>query len=252
MYLMEWFRDLYNRQIYFDLYAKGDTRLAIQEVDGIVDLLGLEPGRRVLDVCCGYGRHAIELARRGQRVTGVDLSPVQIEAARENARAAGVEIGFVVGDAREMGYRDQFDVTLNLFTSFGFFEEGADDLQMLASIARASAPGGQFLLDLWNREKQIRDFSPFEIEERADGVRIEKRWAFDAWRGRLNWSNHVTFPDGREERWEHSVRAYTLVELRQMLEGVGFELERVYGAFDGRAYTLDAPQMVLVARKRRA
>jgi SAM-dependent methyltransferase len=249
---MEWFRDLYNRQIYFDLYAQADTRLAIQEVEGIVNLLRLEPGQRVLDVCCGYGRHAIELARRGHRVTGVDLSPVQIRAARENAQAAGVEIDFVVGDAREMGYQDQFDVTLNLFTSFGFFDDEADNLAMLGSIARASAPGGLFLLDLWNREKQIRDFKPVEVEERADGVRIEKRWAFDAWRGRLNWSNHVTFPDGREERWEHSVRAYTLVELRQMLERVDFELERVYGGFDSRANTLDAPQMVLVARRRRA
>jgi SAM-dependent methyltransferase len=246
---MEWFRDLYNRQIYFDLYAQADTQLALQEVDGMVELLGLAPGSRVLDVCCGYGRHAIELAKRGHQVTGVDLSPLQIEAARENAQAAGVEVDFVVGDAREMGYREAFDVTLNLFTSFGFFEDEADNLAMLASIARASAPGGRLLLDLWNREKQIRDFRPLEVEERADGVRIEKRWAFDAWGGRLNWRNQVTFPDGRVERWEHSIRAYTLVELRQMLEQVGFKLERVYGAFDGRAYTLDAPQMVLVARK---
>jgi len=246
---MEWFRDLYNRQIYFDLYAQADTQLALQEVDGIIELLGLAPGGRVLDVCCGYGRHAIELARRGHPVTGVDLSPVQIRAARENAQAAGVEIDFMVGDAREMAFQGEFDATLSLFISFGFFQGEADNLKMLASIARATAPGGLFLLDLWNREKQIRDFRPLEIEERADGVRIEKRWAFDPWRGRLNWTNRVIFPDGREESWEHSMRAYTLVELRLLLEQVGFELRQVYGAFDGRAYTLDAPQMVLVASK---
>jgi SAM-dependent methyltransferase len=248
---MDWFEDLYNRQIYFELYSESDTRLATQEVDSIVRLLGLEPGQALLDVCCGYGRHAIELAKRGYHVTGIDLSPLQIQAAIKSAHAADVRVNFIVGDARKMGFQDEFDVTLNLFTSFGFFQDEADDVQMMECIARATLPGGLFLMDLWNREKQLRDFSPVQIEEWETGVRIEKKWQFDAWRGKIEWTNTVTFPDGRVESWDHSIRAYTLVELRHMLKKVGLELERVFGAFDGRDYSLDAPQMITVARKMR-
>jgi SAM-dependent methyltransferase len=246
---MQWFEDLYNRQIYFDLYAESDTQLAVEEVDQIIALLNLVPGQSILDVCCGYGRHAIELARRGFQVTGVDLSPVQIASARERAQATKVRVDFVIGDARQMPYQDQFDVSLNLFTSFGFFEDDADNFKMLQRIAGATVPGGRFLIDLWNREKQIREFEPIEVEEWTGGVRIEKEWHFDAWSGRINWTNRVLFPDGRQEGWNHSVRAYTLVELRRMLEQVGFKLERVHGGFDGRDYSLDAPQMIIIARK---
>lgn len=247
---MEWFEDLYNRQIYIDLYSESDTQLARQEVDHIVELLHLEPDQTILDVCCGYGRHAVELAARGYRVTGIDLSEIQIDAAIQRAHAAGVHVDFVVGDAREMTFQRPFDVTLNLFTSFGFFKDESDNLQMLARIARATLTGGLFLMDLWNREKQIRDFNPLEIEDREDGMRIEKRWDFDAWHGRLNWTNTVLFPDGKRESWEHSIRAYTLVELRHMLEQVGFTLERFYGTFDGGAYTLDAPHLITIARRK--
>jgi SAM-dependent methyltransferase len=246
---VNWFEDLYNRQTYFDLYAEADTRLAPQEVEGIISLLQLEPGQKILDVCCGYGRHAIELAKNGYKVTGVDLSPKQIAVAVARAQEAGVQVDFLVCDAREMEFREEFDVALNLFTSFGFFDDEAQHLKMLQRIADATVPNGCFLMDLWNREKQIRDFTLREIEERSDGIRIEKAWRFDPWNGRINWENTVVFPDGQRENWGHSIRAYTLVELRKMLGQVGFELERVYGDFAGSTYTIDAPQMITIARK---
>lgn len=95
----------------------------------------------------------------------------------------------------------------------------------------------------------IRDFSPYLVEERPDGIRIEKRWEFDAWNGRLNWVNEVTFPDGRKESWDHSVRAYTLVELKRMYETTGLRIEDVHGDFKGNEYSLESPQMILQARK---
>ena len=72
VYKKAWYEDLYNRQTYFDLYAEEDARIAPQQVDGLVELLALKPGGTIPDVCCGYGRHAIELALRG----GIDLAPL--------------------------------------------------------------------------------------------------------------------------------------------------------------------------------
>ena len=245
---MNWYEDIFNRQIFFDLYSEEDIRIAPQEVESIVKLLHLQPGLSILDVCCGYGRHAIELAKRGYEVTGIDLSPKQIGVAIQRAKEAGLAINFVVGDAREMKFQNEFDITLNLFLSFGYFQEEMDNLKMLEKIARATASDGLFLMDLWNREKQIRDFTPKEIEEHGEII-IEKRWHFDPWEGRLNWENTVIFPDRRKESWEHSIRAYTLVELKNILNEVGFQLEKVFGDFDSHDSTIDSPNMILVSRK---
>jgi SAM-dependent methyltransferase len=245
---VNWHQDLYNRQIYFDLYAEEDTKLAVQQVDDLVKLVDIAPGASILDVCCGYGRHAIELARRGYQVTGIDLAPKQIDEAERRASESGVEIEFLHGDAREMSFPRQFDVTLSLFLSFGF-DDDESNMRMLQRISEATAPGGVLLMDLWNREKEIRDFAPLTIEEREGGIRVEKRWEFDQWNGRLNWQNTVRFPDGTTEEWDHSVRAYTLVELRHMLTEVGFQPEKVYGDFKGNAHTLDSPQTITLSRK---
>ena len=173
---MTWYEDLFNRQTFLDLYAEQDSRLAVQEVDGLVSLLNLQPGQSILDVCCGYGRHAIELAKRGHRVTGVDLSPLQVNAAVAEAAKEGVQAEFLVGDARHMRFQQRFDVALNMLTSFGLFEEDADHLEMLGRIADATKLGGLFLMDLWNREQVIRDFGEREIETRPDGIKIEEQW----------------------------------------------------------------------------
>lgn len=245
---MTWYEDLYNRQIYFDLYAEEDTRLAVKQVDDLLKLLDVPPGASILDVCCGYGRHAIPLAGRGFRVTGIDLAQQQITEANTRAAQAGVEAAFILGNAREMSFAEPFDVSISVFVSFGF-DDDEDNLELLRRISQATAPGGLLLMDLWNREREVRELTPLEIETRPGGVRVEKRREFDCWNGRLNWENTVLLPDGSAETWRQSMRLYTLEELRRMLDAVGFRLERVYGDLRGSRYAPDSPQMVTVSRK---
>ena len=226
---MTWFEDLYNRQVYLDLYAEADSEVARQEVDAILQFLEVSPGAAVLDVCCGYGRHALELARRGYRVVGIDLARRQIEAARKQSAAEGLNVEFILGDAREMTFAGTFQVTLNLFTSFGFFPSDREPAAMLARIFAATAPGGWFLMDFWNRERVLRHFQPELLESRPDGITVEKRWDFDSRKGRINWENRVHLPDGNVETWFQSIRAFTLYELAGMMEQVGFRVARVMG-----------------------
>ena len=248
---MKWFEDIYQRQIYLDLYAEADTQIAPEEASAVVRLLGLPFGRSILDVCCGYGRHAIDLARRGFHVTGIDLAPRQIEEARRRAQAEDLVVRFVLGDVRAMVFEQEFDACLNLFTSFGFFDTDAENLEMLRRIARATAPGGQFLLESWNRERVIREFAPHQVQVREGGLRIDKDWQFDGIAGRINWQNTVSFPDGRRERWGHSIRAYTLAELKQLLESAGFALEQACGDWDGSRYELSSEHLIVIGRRRK-
>ncbi|HEX3213864.1 MAG TPA: class I SAM-dependent methyltransferase, partial [Actinomycetota bacterium] len=117
------------------------------EVNGVVGQLGLAPGARLLDLCCGPGRHAVPLAQLGYRVTGLDLSRPLL--ARAAAAAAGQRVGLVAADMRRLPFADgSFDAVLNLFNAFGYLEDEAQDELVLAEVARVLAPGGRFLQEL--------------------------------------------------------------------------------------------------------
>src|ERR1700682_2828685 len=117
------------------------------EIDQLEALLALRPPRRILDCPGGQGRHAIELARRGYEVTGVDLSPYMLGVARERGEASGVRVRWLAGDMREALPGETFDLVINLFTSFGYFDDEADDRRVVRAAASMLAPGGRVLLD---------------------------------------------------------------------------------------------------------
>jgi SAM-dependent methyltransferase len=243
---MEWWKALFNSPIYFELYAAEDTKKAVEEVRDLLRLLALKPPARILDVPCGYGRHTLELARRGFTVTGVDASSVQLARAREQAARAKLTVDLREQDARALAFEGEFDLAINMFLSFGYFETDAEHLAMLEGIARALRPGGRFLMHLWNREYEIRYFDQYQVDRSGDAVEVEE-WAFDHLRGRLNWKNTAFFPDGRRESWWHSIRAYTIVELRLLLERAGFRLDAAYGGLGGEPYSIESEESVLVA-----
>ena len=245
---MEWWKTLFNSPIYFELYAAEDTKKAVEQVRDVLHLLGLRPPARVLDVPCGYGRHAIELARRGFTVTGVDASEVQLGRAREQAAAAGVTVDFREQDARRLEFEGAFDLAINMFLSFGYFETDAEHLAMLSGIARALRPGGRFLIQLWNREYEIRYFDQYQVDRSGDVMEVEE-WEFDHLGGRLNWKNTAFFPDGRRESWWHSIRAYTVVEMRELLERAGLKVDAVYGGLGGEPYSIESEESVFVASR---
>jgi SAM-dependent methyltransferase len=246
---MEWWRKVFDTTLYFELYEAGDTELAKTQVEQLTTLLNLHPPVRILDVPCGYGRHAIALAARGFDVTGVDGSEVQLARAGEKAIAAGVAVDFRLQDARALDFEDEFDVAINMFLSFGYFDTDEEHLAMLAGIARALKPGGRFLMDFWNREHEIQTFDKRQVDRTGDVYEVEE-WEFDHLRGRLNWTNQAFFPDGRRESWFQSIRAYTVVEVKTLLERAGFRLDAVYGSLAGAPYTIESEAAVFVATRR--
>ena len=155
---------------------------------------------------------------------------------------------FRVADARKLDFRGAFDVVLNMFVSFGLFKEEHEQKQVLQGVQRALKPGGKLLLDLWNREKEIREFKPTTCEKVRDLI-VLKEWQFDALAGRLNWKNTVIFPDGKRESWEHSVRAYTVAEVKALVEEAGLQFEAVYGSLASQEYRLDSPSAIIIATK---
>src|SRR5260370_36573399 len=153
----EWWRSWFGPG-YLALYDQFLTERTPVEIDQLEALLAIRPPRRVLDLPCGQGRHAIELASRGYDVTGVDLSPFMLKVAEERARAAGVRARWLAGDMRAPIAGEKFDVVLNLFTSLGYFADAADDRRGVGAAAAMLVPEGRFVLELIHGQRAMAPF----------------------------------------------------------------------------------------------
>jgi SAM-dependent methyltransferase len=200
----------------------------LREVSFIRDALGPPPDGQVLDVGCGYGRHAIELGHRGLRVTGIDLSlPLLIRAADESQRRA-LSVNFVHADMREMAFDGQFDGAYCVLTTFGYFDEETN-LRVASSICRALKPGGRFLLDTLNRDYIVSEL-PTRVWWEGDGCVVLEEVDFNFHTSRVMVRRSSVFQDGRQVEHEISIRAYSLHELGKLLRQAGFRVLEVSGS----------------------
>lgn len=229
------------------LFARQRMADAPGEVDKIVSLLKLEPGVHVLDLCCGVGRHCLELARRGFLVTGVDRTRQYLEKASEQARATGQDVEFIEGDMRTFCRSEAYDAVLNLFTSFGFFEDPQEDRQVVQNVYRSLKPGGAFIIEMMGKEVLARVFVDKGWEE-EDGLLVLRETKVT---GNWGWVENRWIMIRDNERVEHKVshRPYSAVELTSLLTECGFGRVDVYGDYEGSPYDHKAKRLVAVARK---
>ncbi|QUI29638.1 class I SAM-dependent methyltransferase [Streptomyces alfalfae] len=208
-------------------------------------LLSFPAGARVLDLCCGPGVFTVPLARRGHDVTGVDLSPAMLGRARERAADADAQVTYVQADARDYAAPGAFDVVLNMFTSFGYFEDPADNARVLRTMYTCLVPGGTLVLDLAGKELLARRVTPPKVVRRGEDLMVQTDTVLDDWaRLRSDW---VLVRGERVTRATLVWFVYSAVELRQMAEAAGFGRVEVFGGFDGRPYDENAERLVLRA-----
>ncbi len=222
-----------------------------QEVDLVVDLLGLERGSRILDAGCGHGRHALELARRGFRVTGLDLSEPSLAIARRQAEDAGVEVEYVAGDARELSWEAEFDGAITLFsTILGYFEDESDDGRFLGALARALRPGGRLVLDTIN---PIGLFGGGYLErtwaDLSDGRIVIEQHDYDVRTGRSTAVWRIVRPDGSRGELRHSMRLYTLPEVERLFAAAGLRVLDVRGSWDGSELDRHGRRLIVCAER---
>jgi SAM-dependent methyltransferase len=214
----------------------------------VVERLGLPPGARLLDLCCGQGRHAVPLARLGYRVTGLDLSRRLLARAAGLAGDQGQRVGLVEADMRRLPFADaSFDAVLNLFNAFGYLEDDAQDELVLREVARVLAPGGRFLQELANREALIRGWHDSDVVRTDGGLVVLQERTLDLRTSRDLVEYTLLHPDGRRTTLEHAIRLYTLTELEAMLGRAGLELLEVTGDLGGGPLELDSGFLVTLS-----
>jgi SAM-dependent methyltransferase len=219
------------------------------EVDFLEAALAPPAGGAVLDVACGTGRHAIGLAARGYRVTGVDFNPRYLGEAEAGARAAGASAHWIEADMRALPFDRAFDAAYSYFTSFGYFSD-EDNERVMAGVARALRPGGRFLLDVANRDwvlthVQQRIWNPLD-----DGSLLMEETSLDLRRSLIvNRQIHVTPQTGAQITKEFTLRAYTCAELESMCARQGLAVREVWGGPDRSEYGTESRRLVLLAER---
>jgi SAM-dependent methyltransferase len=240
----EWFIPWFDSAHYQKLYSHRDQAEAARFVDALVDRLHVDPRATVLDLACGTGRHAKQLASHGCRVLGIDLSAESISAAKESE---GPNLWFRRQDMR-LPFGDRvFDYVFNLFTSFGYFADLGEHLTVVHNVAQSLKPGGRFVLDYLNvaraenrlvpEETAARDAATYHIRRWADGDHIFKHILVNA-------------PGERPVEFTERVAKLTPAEFRFMFELCGLSLVQTYGDYDLSPFDVDAsPRLIMVARK---
>ena len=200
----------------------------------------------VLDVACGFGRHAVPLARAGYRVTGVDRSEALLAEARRRAGDAGDGPEFVRADYRELPFADaSFDAAINLYTSLGYLGD-EQDTQVLAEIARVLRPGARLVIETMHRDRLVRDWRDQDWHMVGEGRLLLEQRTFDAASGVAQTTQTLIEPSGERDSRTFSVRVYTATELAAMLLRAGFAEARCYGDLEGAPLTT-ATRLVIVA-----
>lgn len=244
-----WWEDLFNDDFIRTMPKVADDAVAA-EVEFIEDSLGVEPGAMILDLACGTGRHAIEMTQRGYKVVGFDLSLAMLAKAADEAQDRNQRLNFVQGDMREMTFDETFDGIYSWNTSFGYFEEEKNSL-VISKVHKALKKGGQFLLDVVNRDflaRQAPSLAWFE----GDGCVCMDEMQVDWITSRMRIKRTMMMEDGRSKEIEYSIRVYSLHELGKMLHESGFRVVEVSGRYEtpGVFFGTESPRTIILAEKR--
>ena len=246
-----WFEEWFNHPFYLELYSHRDNDEAARCIYTILSLSGLDLKKpeslSVLDIACGAGRHALELARLGYSVTGNDLAPYLLEEARKAALKSHLPLKLSCSDMRLIANNYLYDLVVQLFTSFGYFDLKEDDQLVIKNAYGLLKSNGWYVLDLLNPLHLAKHLVPYSrrsagelsvVEERAfNGDRITKRMS-------------ITSPFCETVTFNESVRLYSEEEICAMLQNEGFTVVTIVGNYQGESFSAnDSPRMMIFSLK---
>lgn len=239
-----WYESAFS-SFYLTLYSHRNREDALRAVEFVRGRIDFESVDRALDLCCGAGRHMIELRDQGLPVVGLDLSRDLLEVA---ARDLGGETKVVQGSMSRLPFCGSFDLVLSLFTSFGYFEKDEENAEVFAQVASALRPGGKFIFDFLNAPAVRSSLVPSSSERIGNSIRVETRRSIEGDPPRVV-KRLKAFDQGRVREIVESVRLFERQELESMLVAAGFDIVGVWGDFDCSAHGDSSPRCIIISRR---
>jgi SAM-dependent methyltransferase len=260
---LKWWMEEYG--FFGDFYMEGDDSKdgylegrkqtlvdrTITEAEGVIRLLDLKEGQKLMDCPCGYGRHSNELSSRGINVVGCDINSVHLGKAKKNAQARGLTTDFRKVNMIEVDYQNEFDAVINMFYSFGFFDTDEENFRVLKNFYNALKPGGKFLMHTDVNMTRV-DSGKYKFDEDrplTSGNELRVIDIYDEETKRIEGKWIITDNQGNRKEVDYSVRVYTKEEFTQMCFDAGFTKVTVYADWDGSDYSEDAEDMIFIAEK---
>lgn len=239
-----WFENWFDSPYYHILYKHRDLCEAELFIDNLINYLQPKSNSQFLDLGCGRGRHSVYLNKKGFNVTGTDLSPANIKYA---SQFENENLRFYVDDMREMCKTDQFYYVLNLFTSFGYFENENDNYDTVKCVNQVLKPNGIFVLDFMNVEKVIANLVVHEIKI-VDDIdfnitrTIENNFIV----------KHINFSDqGKDYSFQERVKALTLNDFKKYLEASELKILHLFGNYNLEDFDLNTSgRLIIIAQKK--
>ena len=235
---LDWFEESFGED-YLSLYPHRDETEAERVIELIAARVAGVRVHRALDLACGAGRHSRLLSERWWTV-GLDLSRALLRVAKKESPDAP----FVRADMRLLPFRERaFDLVVNLFTSFGYFDDDEQHLRVIREVAAATRPGGIFVIDFFNAE-QVKKNLVARDEKRINGVLVEQLRSISA-DGRYVEKTILLAAKGKQ--FLERVRLFSPAELEEMLKTAGFTVQECAGNYDGSSWAAESPRIILFA-----
>lgn len=242
-----WFEDWFASELYFLTYGHRNDDDARLLFELILRTTGIFPPARVLDLPCGPGRHSVLFARQGFRVTAADLSPLMIQKAREKAEQEKVEIEFVQEDIRKFSSELKFDLTLNLFTSFGYFDDDEENFGIIRKMSQLTISGGWFVLDYVNPYYIRKNLIPETSSNAGEYTIVQKRNI----EGKRIVKQIEVKRGEQRECFKESVAMYSNQEITSCLQDNEFTIVCVCGDYPGNHFDSEAsPRQIFFAKRK--
>lgn len=245
----EWWEAFFSNEFLQSMVPPTDAQVA-RECDFVEAALELPRGSAILDVGCGLGMHATELASRGYVVVGVDIAATMVARATAEAQTRGVTARFVHADIRDVVFEGEFDAAICLSTTFGFYDDDANR-DVMAAMHDALRPGGRILVDVVNRDFVIRNQPDMHWFEGPSYVCMEET-EFNFYTSRLHVKRTLMHQDGAQREHAYSIRLFSLHELGQLMHRLGFRVIEASGrrATRGVFFGADSVNLILLAERR--
>lgn len=249
----KWYKDFFEKyylSIYFKKEAFKNTQ---EEVKFIIKTLNLPKGAKILDLACGQGRHTIGLAKRGYEVIGLDLNNDLLNVAKKDAKKEKVKLRLIQGDMRGKFFKNEFDAVINLFSSFGYFENEQENIKVLENINKSLKSNGKFLIDLLNKKWFLRKFHStkrtwFKIKN--DYI-LEENYFDKKMKAWIRNISIISSKNSKIKRTKTFMRLYDFSEIKDKLEKIGFKILRIYGDYQCKKFTSLSPRLIILAQKKK-
>ncbi|MBK9593118.1 MAG: class I SAM-dependent methyltransferase [Crocinitomicaceae bacterium] len=243
--MSEWFASWFDSPYYHVLYDNRDESEANAFMTNLMEFGNFAPDTRILDLACGKGRHSVYLNNLGYHVTGMDLSAASIQ---EASKFQNEKLVFLRQDMRDPLPLNNYDLVLNLFTSFGYFENQAENLTVLKNIHRSLSPQGKLVIDFFNADCVLKNLVPsetvtkksieFRLERFVENGFIKKKISFTA--------------EGKPSEFCEKVQLFGLNNFEQMLAESGFEIKNIFGDYNlGKFVAAESKRLILIAEKKK-